>query len=337
LADIIEQIRSAAALKRARIVLPEGFDPRAVKAASLLASSGLARPILLGDAEQIARNARQQGALMEGVQIVQPGQGAAMDDYDEEFYRLRRRKGVSIEEARQAMLDPTQFAAMMVHRGDADGFVGGCATVTARIVRACIQVIGTAPGIKTVSSCCVMVPPYRQAGVSEVVLFADTGVVPNPTAEQLADIAWSSAQSFRSFFGAEPYVAMISFSTKGSASHEIVEKVIAGTQIAQARWPEIRIDGELQVDAAVMPEVGRYKAPGSPVAGRANVLVFPDLNVGNTAYKLVERFGQARAYGPLLQGLAKPASDLSRGCSAEDIVDIAAFVAVQTQPPGAKR
>lgn len=331
--DIREKIRSAAAKRHAKLVLPEGAEPRVIQAAATLISHEIACVVLLGDPAEILAVARKNHVDLSDVELLHPAKSPDLAEYAEEFYQLRKHKGLSSDDAHKAMADPLYYGAMMLHKGAVDGYVGGCINPTAHVVRACLHCLGTAPGIKTVSSCSVMVLPHSRYGVDGTLLFADTGVVPDPTAEQLADIAWSTAQSMRRFFNVEPFVAMISFSTKGSAKHEIIEKVIQATRIARERWPELMIDGEMQVDAALVPEVGRRKAPGSPVAGKANVLVFPDLNAANSAYKLTERLALAGAYGPILQGLTKPASDLSRGCSTEDIVDIAAFVILQAEAP----
>lgn len=327
--DIRDIVRNAAARKWGRVVLPEGEDPRVVAAASTLIRFRMARVVLLGDPATIETIAGDNRLELRGAELIQPADSPHLDEYAAGLHRLRKHKGVSMEDALDAMHDPIYYGAMMLRSGRVDGLVAGCCNVTARVVRACIQVIGTAPNIRTVSSCTIMVLPQMRFGYDGVLVFADTGVVPEPSSDQLAEIAWSTAGMFRSFLRAEPHVAMISFSTKGSASHPLAQKVVDATGIARERWPELSLDGELQVDAALLPEVARLKAPDSPVAGKANVLIFPDLNVGNSGYKLVERLAGAGAYGPLLQGLAKPVSDLSRGCSAEDIVDITCFVLAQ--------
>jgi len=247
------------------------------------------------------------------------------------YYDLRKHKGISLDDAAQAMRDPLFFGAMMVRSGVADGLVAGAAHPTAKVLRPLIQIVKTAPGTSIVSSTMVLAFPKKEFGENGVLFYADCGVVPDPTAEQLADIAITTAHTFESLMGKTPRVAMISFSTKGSASHRIIEKVIEATKQAQSKAPDLILDGELQADAAIVPSVAEKKCKGSPVGGRANILVFPDLNCGNTCYKLSERLTGGRAYGPIIQGLAKPGSDLSRGCSADDIVDISCIVAIQAQ------
>jgi phosphate acetyltransferase len=327
--NFLEQISERAKKDIKTIVLPEGADIRTIKAAAMIQESGIAKIIIVGKEKEVKKLA---GDLdISKTQIIDPETSDKFEEYAQAFYEMRKAKGVTIEKAREIMKDELYWGVMMVKTGLADGMVSGAAHSTADTVRPALQILKTKPGIKMASGFFVMVVPDCEYGENGVFVFADCGVVENPDAEGLADIAIESANSFRTLVQAEPKVAMLSYSTYGSAKSELTEKVVAATKIAKEKAPSIILDGELQADAALVPSVGKSKAPGSKVAGQANVLIFPDLNSGNIAYKLAQRLAKAEAYGPVLQGIAKPVNDLSRGCSAEDIVGVVAITAVQAQ------
>ena len=327
--SMIEHVWQKARLNRKRIVLPEGEEPRTVQAAAKVRDEGLAEPILLGNPAAVRAVAEKTGTNLNGIPVVDPSASEKAAEYAETLYDLRKQKGLTREEAAVLTADPMYYGMLMVKKGDADGLVSGAVHSTGDMLRPALQIIRTKPGISIVSSSFLMNCTNRDLGEDGLLVYADCVVVPNPTAEELAQIAVSAADTARVLCGIEePRVAMLSFSTKGSAKHALVDKVCQAVELAHTLAPTLLLDGEMQLDAALVPEVAQLKAPGSPVAGRANVLIFPDLQSGNIGYKITQRIGGAECYA-VLQGLASPCNDLSRGCSVQDIVNTIVLTAVQ--------
>lgn len=327
--DVIANIKARAAREPKLIALPETDDDRTYLAAARIAEEGFARIALIGDKKAVEEKARQLGISLSAMELIDPAEESVRRRCANLYYELRKEKGLTQEQAWEEAANSMVSAACLLRLGEVDGAVGGAAHSTAEWVRPLLRIVQAAPGIQTVSSCFIMVTQQVHMGVHGAFIFADAGLVPQPTCEQLAEIAIASAESARLYLEAEPCVAMLSFSTWGSAKHPDVDKVREATRLAQAARPDLLIDGELQADAALVAEVAARKCPGSQVGGRANVLIFPDLDAGNIGYKLVQRLGGAGAFGPLLQGLAKPAMDLSRGASPEDIVNVVAAAALR--------
>lgn len=328
---ILQNIKKRASSNLQSIVLPEGDDPRILQAAEICTRDKIAKITLLGREELIRGGALKTGSNLIGISILNHRDASDFGKMAVLYYELRRAKGVTLEEAEQVVKDSLFYGNLLVKKGDVDGLVAGAINSTAKVVRAAIQCVGMRQGFKTVSSFFLMVVPNKQFGHEGALVYADCGVIINPDVIQLAEIAIASADSFKTLVNSQPRVAMLSFSTKGSAKHALVDKVIKATKTVKVRRPYLEIDGELQIDAALIPAVGDLKAKGSGVAGKANVLIFPDLNSGNIAYKLTERLAGGKAVGPILQGLDKPCNDLSRGCKTEDIVNAIAVTAVQSQ------
>ena len=322
MSDFLEHMKQRARANKKTIVLPEGEDPRTIEAAQMIVDEGIANLIVIGNPQDIS---------IDGVRVIDPATCEKTDEYADLFYELRKHKGVTLEDAKKQVLDPTYFATLMVKAQDADGLVSGACHSTANTLRPALQILKTAPSTKLVSAFFMMCTKDAEFGENGTMLFADSGLNIAPSADDLSEIALSSAKSWKSFMTSDPKVAMCCYSTKGSAAGEVADKMIEATKLTSQKDPSLAVDGELQVDAAVIPSIAASKAPGSPVAGNANILIFPDLSCGTAAYNLVQRFAHADAYGPLLQGIARPVNDLSRGCSAQDIVGVVAITCVQAQ------
>ena len=318
----IDRMKAEALKNQKKLVLPEGTDKRVINAAKILADEGLVAEVwLVGDEGAVLDAAKKEGVKIDGrIKLVDPTKSALIDAYANEYYELRKAKGMTPEQAHKEMMNPLYWGAMMVRKGDCDAMVAGAVNTTGAVASSALKVIKTAPGIKTASSCFIMEKQGTDWGYEGSYILADCAVIIEPDANQLADIVLAAADSCRSFLLTEPKIAMLSFSSKGSASHETVDKVTQALAIVKEKAPDLKVDGELQLDAAIIPEVAARKAPGSSVAGSPNTLIFPNINAGNIGYKLMQRFGGFEAYGPIFQGFAKPVSDLSRGCNTTDIV-----------------
>ncbi len=328
--DFLDQLKERAANNKKRIVLPEGLEERTLKAADVILEEGFADVILIGNPVAVQEEARRH--VLKNISkatIIDPKAHDKKEEYTDLLVELRKNKGMTREQAAGLVENPLYLAVLMIKNGDADGEVAGAENATGDVLRPAFQIVKTKPGISVVSGAFIMVLNDKEFGEDGIIVFADGAVHPNPTTEELAEIAVSTGETTRSLLGIEPRIAMLSFSTKGSAKHEMVDKVVKATQIAREKDPSLKIDGELQVDAAIIPEIAGKKAPGSEIAGHANVFIFPSLETGNIAYKLVQRLAHAEAIGPVLQGMAAPINDLSRGCSVSDIVSLAAITANQ--------
>lgn len=329
--SFIERIKERARTEIKTIVLPEATDSRILEAAQIVKNEGYAKIILIGDGEKVKEIANDKGINIENIQIVNPLKDKKTEEYAKALYELRKSKGMTEEQAHQLILDPVYFGMMMVKLNEADGLVSGAAHSTSDTLRPALQILKTAPGTKLVSAFFIMVVPNCEYGSNGTFIFADSGLNEEPDSDKLSEIAISSSKSFEQLIGEKAKVAMLSYSTYGSAHSASTEKIIEATRLVKEKAPELMVDGELQLDAAIVPEVAEFKAKGSPLKGRANVLIFPDLSAGNIGYKLVQRLAKAEAYGPLCQGIAKPVNDLSRGCSSQDIAGVVAITAVQAQ------
>ena len=329
--SFIEKIKAQAKNDIKTIVLPEAEDIRTLEATDIVLKEGYANIILIGNKEKILENAKSKGVNIENAEIIEPSTSSEYEEYANKLYELRKEKGMTEEKARELCLDPVYFGMMMVKCEKADGLVSGACHSTADTLRPALQILKTVPGTKLVSCFFVMCIPNSEYGENGTFVFADSGLNENPDAESLSEIAISSSKSFEELVGKKSQVAMLSYSTYGSAKSEMIDKVVEATKLVREKAPEIAVDGELQLDAAIVPEIAKSKAPGSKVAGKANTLIFPDLNTGNISYKLVQRLAKAEAYGPLCQGISKPVNDLSRGASASDIAGVVAITAVQAQ------
>lgn len=327
----IEEVKKKAKTQIKTIILPEAEDIRVLEAASKVEKEGFARIILIGNEKQTTKLAKEKGIDLSNIKIIEPEKSEKYEQYSKAFYELRKEKGMTEENAYETIKDPVYFGMMMVKLEDADGLVSGAAHSTSNTLRPALQILKTAPGTKLVSAFFLMNVPNCEYGENGIFIFADSGLNANPNSEELAEIAASSAKSFEQLVEKEAKIGMLSYSTYGSAKSELTEKVIEATKILKERYPKLKADGELQLDAAIVPEIAASKASGSTVAGQCNTLVFPDLDSGNIGYKLVQRLAKAEAYGPLCQGIAKPVNDLSRGCSSDDIVGVVAITAVQAQ------
>lgn len=327
----IDGIKQKAKKDKKTIILPESEDIRVLEAASKVLREDFANIILIGDEEVIAKDVKEHNLDISKATIINPKKSDKFDEYANSFYELRKAKGMTLEKARETLLEPIYFGMMMMKQGDSDGLVSGACHSTANTLRPALQILKTAPGTKLVSAFFTMVVPNCEYGENGVFVFGDCGLVENPSADDLSEIALSSSKSFKQLTGLESKVAMLSYSTYGSAHSDLTEKVVEATKLLKEKEPNLACDGELQLDAAIIPEVAKSKAPQSSVAGKANTLIFPDLNAGNIGYKLVQRLAKAEAYGPLCQGIAKPVNDLSRGCNSEDIVGVIAITCVQAQ------
>ena len=329
--SFIENMKEKARLNIKTIVLPEPNDKRVLEAALKVSKEGFAKVVLVGSKDEAKRVASDNGLDISNLEIIEPEKSEKYSQYANALYELRKEKGMTLEQATELMKDSTHYAMMMVKMGEVDGLVSGAAHSTADTLRPALQILKTASGTKLVSAFFVMCVPDCNYGEDGVFVFSDCGLNQNPNSEELSEIAISSAKSFENLVGCKPNIAMLSYSTYGSAKSELVDKVVEATKLVKEKAPELNVDGELQLDAAIIPEIGASKAKGSSVAGKANTLIFPDLNAGNIGYKLVQRLAKAEAYGPLCQGIAKPVNDLSRGCSADDIAGVIAITAVQAQ------